>query len=111
MPDLTGRGDVAALGRVDRVEMADPFAVLGILSVRDVDGVLVDDRRADHLVARLRPDRVLRVEVELPQLLARLRLVAAHPAVTLADHDLHGIADPADGRRRPLPVENLLADG
>ena len=37
MPDAAGLRDVAALGRVDRVEVADAFAVLGILAVGDVD--------------------------------------------------------------------------
>ena len=35
--DQAGLGDVAALGRVDGVEVADAFAVLGILAVGDVD--------------------------------------------------------------------------
>ena len=78
---------------VDGVEVADALAVLGILAVGDVDAVLVDDRRRDHLVAGPRPDRVLRVGVELPELLAGERLVAAHPAVALR-------ARPPDRRRR-----------
>ena len=85
--------------------------MLGVLAVGDVDDVLVDDRRADDLVARLRPDRVLRVEIELPELLAGLGLVAADPAVALADDDLHRVADLADRGRRPLSVQDLLADG
>ena len=40
-----------------------------------------------------------------------VRFVAAHPPVALADHDLHDVADLADGRRRPLSVQDLLADG
>src|SRR5207244_3134586 len=87
MPDAAGGRDVAALGRVDAVQVADTLTVLRILTVSDVDAVLVDDRRADHLVPVLRPDRVLRVRVELPELLAGHRLIAAHPAVALrADH-------------------------
>ena len=77
------------LVRVDRVQVADAFAVLGILTVGDVDDVLDDDRRRDHFVARLRPDGVLRIGVELPEFLAGLRLVAAHPPVALAVDHLH----------------------
>ena len=40
-----------------------------------------------------------------------LRLVAAHPAVALADHDLHGVANLSDRGRRPLAVQDLLAGG
>ena len=40
MPDPAALGDVAALGRVDGVEVADALAVLGILAVGDVDDVV-----------------------------------------------------------------------
>ena len=84
VPELPALRDVAALGGVDRVGVADAFAVLRILAVRDVDDVLEDDRRADHFVARLRPHRVLGVGVELPELLAasapRSRAPSRRPA-------------------------------
>ena len=77
---MPGLGDVAALGAVDRVDVADAFAVLRILPVRDVDDVVDDHRRADHFVAGLRPHRVLRVGVELPQLLAATALRSRAPS-------------------------------
>ena len=86
--DPSAGGDVAALGGVDGVKVADAFAVLGVLAVGDVHAILEDHRRGNQLVARPRPDRILRVGVELPELLARLRLVPAHPAVALRGDDL-----------------------
>ena len=56
VPDHSGLGDVAALGGVDAVHVADAFAVFRILAVGDVDLVFVNNRRADHFVARLGPD-------------------------------------------------------
>ncbi len=38
------------------------------------------------------------------------RLVAAHPAVALRVHDLAHAADVADRGRRPLAVQDVLAD-
>ena len=110
VPDAPALGDVAALGRVDAVEVADALAVLRVLAVREVDEPFVHHGRADDLVARLGPDGVLRVGVELPQLLAGRRLVAAHPAVALAVDHLHHAADLADGRRGPLAVQDLVDD-
>src|SRR6058998_508810 len=83
LPHLAALRDVAALGGVDAIEVADALTVLRILAVADVHAVLVDDRRGDQFVPRFRPDRVLRIRVELPELLAGRRLVAAHPAVAL----------------------------
>ena len=40
VPDPAALGDVAALGRVDRVEVADALAVLRVLPVGDVDAVV-----------------------------------------------------------------------
>jgi hypothetical protein len=57
-----------------------------------------------------RPDRILGIGVELPELLAGLRLVAADPAVTLRRHDLEHAADASDRRRRPLAVEDAILD-
>ena len=64
----------------------------------------------DDLVARLRPDRILRVGVELPELLAGGDFVAAHPAVALRADDLIDAADLADRRRRPLAVQDAILD-
>ena len=110
MPHQPGLGDIAALGRVDRVEMALAFAVLRILSVGDVDLVLVDHRRADDLVAGLRPDRGLRVRVEFPELLAGEDFVTADPAVPLRADDLVDAADFAHRGCGPLAVQDLVAD-
>ena len=110
VPDATALGDVAALGGVDGVEVPDAFAVLGILAVGDVDAVLEDHRRCDHLVARSRPDGILRIGVELPQLLAGSCFVAANPAVALRGDDLHNAADRAHSGRRPLAVQNAVLD-
>src|SRR6185436_8949352 len=101
VPDASALGDVAALGRVDAVEMTDALAVLRVLAVGDVDLVLEDHRRGDHFVAVLRPDRIFRVGVELPELLAGRRLVAAHPAVALRADHLIDAADLPDRRRGP----------
>src|SRR5262249_5593708 len=76
--------------------------------VGDVDLVVVDHRRADQLVASLRPDRVLRVCIELPELLSGHRLVAANPTVTLSVYYLYNVADLADRRRRPLTVQYAI---
>ena len=43
---------VAALRRIDAPQVADAFAVLGILADGDVDQAVVDHRRADDVVAR-----------------------------------------------------------
>jgi hypothetical protein len=37
VPDESGFGDVAALGGVDAVEVADAFAMFGVLPIGDVD--------------------------------------------------------------------------
>src|SRR2546427_7383334 len=39
-PNLAGLGDVAGLGRVNAVQYAHAFAVLGILAHGDIDAVL-----------------------------------------------------------------------
>src|SRR6185369_5887195 len=68
MPDEAGLGDVAALGGVDAVHVAHAFAVFGILAIRDVNVIVVNDGSADQLVARLGPNRLFRVRVKLPEL-------------------------------------------
>jgi len=60
---------------VDTVEVAHTFAVLGILSVGDVDFVVVMTAAADQLLRRLWPNRVLGVAIELPELLSAHRIV------------------------------------
>src|SRR5205085_11175272 len=93
-----------------RMLMAVDHDVLQFLAVGDEYLVLPDHRRGDDLVAGLRPHRILGVHVELPDLLAGLRFITAHPAVALADHDLDRVADGAHCRRGPLPVQDFFAD-
>src|SRR5262249_17506069 len=101
--------DVAALGCVNAVEMPDAFAVLRVLAVSHVDLVVVDHWRADQLVARLWPNRILRVAIELPELLSGHRVITAHPTVALTVNHLNHVADFANRRRRPLTVQNAIA--
>src|SRR5262245_9667563 len=90
--------------------MAYTLAVFGVLSVGDVHAVFVDDRCADDLIAGLRPYRVLRVGIELPELLAGLRLVTTNPAVALSTDDLDDAADRSDRWSGPLTVEDSILD-
>src|SRR5262245_66231291 len=83
VPHEAALRDVAPLGRIDCVEMPRTLTVFRVLAVSDVHAVFVNDRRPDQLVARARPDRVLRIGIELPQLLACFGLVPAYPAVAL----------------------------
>ena len=55
LPDASGFGDVAALGGIDRVEVSDSLAVLGVLPVGDEHFILPEDWCGDHLIACLRP--------------------------------------------------------
>src|SRR4051812_22902662 len=73
--------DVAGLGDVHAPERRVARAVLGVLAVSDVHLVVVDDRRRDQLIARLRIDAVLRIAVELPDELSGLGVVGIDPAV------------------------------
>ena len=73
--------------------MAHTLAVLRVLAVANEDSVLENDRRGNQLVSRLRPFRVFRIGIELPELLAREGLVAADPAVPLGADDLNDAAD------------------
>ncbi len=56
VPDESRLRDVATLGRVDAVHMAHALAVFRILTIRDIDAVLVNHRGADQLVAGFGPD-------------------------------------------------------
>src|SRR5207247_915670 len=80
-------------------------------SVGDVDLVVEDNRSADQLVARLRPYGVLRIAIELPELLSRRRVIASHPAVALAVNHLNHVTDLADRRRRPLAMQDAISHG
>ena len=110
VPEPARLCDVAAFGGVDRVEVTDALAVLGVLSVGDIDDVLDDHGRRDQLVPRSRPHGVLRVGVELPQFLAGLGFVASHPAVALRRDDLQDAADLSDRWCGPLPVQDPVLD-
>src|SRR5271157_4762615 len=109
MPEPTGCCDVAALSCVNGVKMPGALAALGVLAVGDEDPVLPDHRRGDDLVARPRPDRILGVGIELPELLAGERLIATHPAIALANHHLNHAADGAHRGRGPLPIQDSIA--
>ena len=89
--------------------MTHPFSVLGVLAVADVNPIVIDDRRRDHFIAVLRPDRALRVEVELPQLLAGLGLVPSDPPVALRRDQLIDAGDCPHSRSRPLAVQNPVS--
>ena len=108
VPEAAGLGEIAAFGGVDGIEMADTLAVFGILAVGDVDAVVVDDGRGDELIARLGPDGLGRVGVELPELFAGCGIVAADPAIALRADGLDDVADLADGGGGPLAVQDLL---
>ena len=113
MPDGAVLGDVAALGGVDRIEVADAFPVLGILPDADVDPIVVDHRSGDEIVARAhaaeRPLGVFRIAVEPPELFAGLGLERIEDAVTAREDHLRNPADNTVGRVRPGAVEDLRA--
>src|SRR4030095_900026 len=111
MPDQTGFRDISPFGPIDRVEVSHAFTVFGILTVCDIDPVLVNHRCCNHLVACSGPHRVLRIRIEFPKLLARRRFVTAHPAITLRGYNLNDASDGADARRGPLPMENPILNG
>jgi hypothetical protein len=62
MPQEAGFGDIAALGAVDGVEMADAFAVLGILTVGDVHHAIHNHRVATSLRVLATPSLGVRIE-------------------------------------------------
>src|SRR5215469_10893361 len=110
MPETAAFGDVATLGRVDPVKMPDSFTVLRVLPVSDEYLIFPDHWGRDHFIASVWPHRILGIQVELPQLLTAERLVTPHPAVSFAHHHLYNVPDLADRRRRPLPVQDPIAD-
>ena len=106
---------VTALCRVDAPQMADPLAMLRVLADGHVDKPVMDDRRADDMVAigaaAENVLRFLRIGIELPEEL-RLAVVAAgvesvHPAVAAAEDHLRDVVDDGVGRARPLTVEDI----
>ena len=97
------------LRRVDAVQVADAFAALGILADRHVDPAAVEDGRGDAVVARLRPDGVLGVQVELPERRAGPRVERVEPAVAAREDHLHHAIDLAERGRRPLAVQDAIA--
>ena len=106
---------VAALRRVDAPQVADPLTVLRILADGHVNQPIMDDRRADDMVA-IGPAaedvlRFLRIGIELPEEL-RLAVVTAgveaiHPAIATAEDHLRDVVDDGVGRARPLAVEDV----
>ena len=110
MPEASRLGDVAALARVNRVEVADPLAVFRVLAVRDEEAVVEDHGGGDHVVPGARPDGVLRIGVEPPERLPGLCRVTPDPAVTLAHDDLGHSPHLGDAGGGPLPVQEVLPD-
>ena len=107
VPHYTGLGDVARPRAVDRPQMADAFAMFGVLANGNKDFVIVDDRRGDDIVAvaaALLPFGFLKVTVELPDQLAGLRRKAAEPAIAAGEDDLRLAKDFTVSRRGPLAV-------
>src|SRR5262249_26692843 len=74
-PDRSRFGDVARLRGVDAREITQSLAVLGVLADRDVDAVLVEDGRGDHLAGTL-GGRVLERLAVLHPVLGRVAVVA-----------------------------------
>src|SRR5258705_10761658 len=76
VPHQSRGRNVAALSRVNAVHVANTLTMFRLLTVGDVNSVLVDDGRADDLVAGFRPFRVFRVGIKLPELLAGQGLIS-----------------------------------
>src|SRR5262249_31774840 len=107
-------GNVPLLpGRVDAPEVPDPLEVLRVLAGADENLLLVNDPRADEGAPRTLAAglilRVLRVGVELPDLLARLRLEAVDPPVAAREDHLRLPLDYAVCRVGPLAVHDVPA--
>src|SRR5262249_53736117 len=109
------RRNVAGLAsRVDAVKVPNAFVMLRVLARADVDAILVHDRRGDEvaalaLAAECVPRGLLWVAVELPELLACLRLERVQPAVAAGENDLRHAADLGIARVRPLAMHDVLA--
>src|SRR5262245_2286895 len=93
--------------------MTDAGAVIGILTRRNIDLVLVDDR-GGHDVAAVATaadleDRLLRVAVEFPQKLAGQRLEAAQPTVTAWEDNYPSPVDLGVSRVGPLAFHYVSA--
>ena len=99
VPDRGAVRRVAFHVRVEGIEVARAFTVFGILADPEVELVVVEDRRRDHVVPGARsaefPDRVLRVQIELPQQGAGRRFVGVEPAVAAREGDLRLAVDDA----------------
>src|SRR6478672_1170232 len=108
LPHASRLGDVAAFGCVDAVHMADAFTVFRILSVGNVDPVLIDNRCANKFVPRLRPNRIFRVRIKLPELFAGQCFITSNPTVALCVDQLNYTADCSYAWRTPLSMENSV---
>src|SRR5208283_2832583 len=108
-----GLGNVAALGGIDAIHVAQALAMLGVLAHGDVHAVLVDHGRGEQFVLRAAAaelvDAALGVALEAPKLLARFRLEGIQPPVAAGEDDLLHAADHADRRAGPLTVQDLVA--
>src|SRR5262249_24097994 len=106
--------DVAGLARrVDAPEVADAVEVLRVLAGADVDAAFVKARRADKVAAGAAAAqfvlRVLRVSVELPDLLAGRRFETVEPAVAARENDLLLAVNHGERRVGPLAVHDVPA--
>ena len=113
MPEHGLVGHVSRHRRVERPEVADTLAVLGVLAHADVDAVVEDHRRGDDVVLGTAGTQgvhaALGVGVELPEQLAALGLEGIDPAVAAAEHDLGPALHDPVGRVRPVAVDDVLA--
>ena len=81
LPDAPGLGDIPALAWIDAVQVADAFSIFRVLSDRQINTAIMKNRSRDDIVERLRPDGVLRIQIEAPELFAGQRFEAIQPAV------------------------------
>ena len=97
MPDSARIRNVPCFRGVDAVHVAHPFTVLGVLARGKKNLPVGKDGRGDPIVARFRPDRVLRVQVESPEFFAGSRVETIEPTVTTWEKDLRQSVHIAQG--------------
>src|SRR5262249_6523206 len=102
-PGLAGLRNVAALRRVDAVQMSKAFTVLRVLADAEEYVVIPDQRRRDDVAlgALAAEDvfRVRRVHVEFPQRIALERLEGVDEAIATGEDDLRLAGHDPVGRR------------
>ena len=113
VPEPAGLGDIAPLRRVNRIQVAGALGRFRVIAGREVHRIAADygcghDARLRTAAADL-PDRVLRVQVEFPEWLARGRLERVTPAVAAGEDHLRLASDDPVRGRGPLAVQNAAA--